>query len=660
MENTSKNNMFIETEKAGLENKDSATAFSGFQKSIHAALETYSNVHRGSGHNSLTTTHLYEQARDIVLEYLSLDKSRYMVVFCTPRNATALSKQLAPGTYQMLSDTDTGISLGVRAMAIEKKALPKGSPPLTGGGTTKLISKDWVIWADAPDKFEAGTPAVINCIAFARALLLMKRSGKNAFLNITTGKLTATDILYHDDLSQFSGQELLDELRKTLIGRNLLVPTVAGNKPFINFDNSASTPTFTPVCNVFLQALQQPAHVKHDLIHEVKAICAGVLNAPVEQYDIFFTSNTTESINLAAESLSRETDSGTEQYILNSIAEHSSNELPWRMIPGVEMLRLSVNGEGFLDMNELEAKLKAHNSGSLQGEKRISLVAVNGASNVLGICNDIAEISRIAHKYGARLLVDAAQLIAHRKVDMEGCEIDYLAFSAHKVYAPFGCGVLAVRKGLLAFNDAEKEVIQLSGEENVGGIAALGKALLLLQRIGMDVIKDDEQLLTSKLLLGLAKIPGLKVYGVRDPESPGFSHKLGVIVFAPKNKMPSRVAKQLALQGAIGVRYGCHCAHIIIKHLLGISPFMEGFQRLIQILYPKLKLLGLVRVSVGIENSAEDVDKLIQVLQKILSPAKQSNGLDDISDKAVYTITEAEKQTADFVKVSVEKVYPFV
>jgi selenocysteine lyase/cysteine desulfurase len=246
MENTTKTHTLIETEKDGPEKKDSIAAFDLLQNSIYAALETYSNVHRGSGHNSLVTTHLYEEARGIVLEHLSLDKSRFTVVFCTPRNAVSLSKQLAPGTYQILSVADTGISLGVRAMAIERKALPKGSPRQTGGGTTKLISKDWVIWADGPDKFEAGTPAVINCIAFAKALLIMKRSGKDVFLNIPAEKLTATDILYHDDLSQYKGQELLDELRKTMIGRDVLVPTVAGNKPFINFDNSASTPAFNP------------------------------------------------------------------------------------------------------------------------------------------------------------------------------------------------------------------------------------------------------------------------------------------------------------------------------------------------------------------------------------------------------------------------------
>ena len=147
-------------------------------------------------------------------------------------------------------------------------------------------------------------------------------------------------------------------------------------------------------------------------------------------------------------------------------------------------------------------------------------MAVSGASNVLGVFNDLAEIGRIVHRYGARLLVDAAQLVAHRKVEMEACGIDYLAFSAHKVYAPFGTGVLVVRKGLLSFSPAELELIRSSGEENVGGIAALGKALVLLQRIGLDVIQEEEQALTGRALRGLAQIPGLKIYGIKDPDSP--------------------------------------------------------------------------------------------------------------------------------------------
>ena len=230
----------------------------------------------------------------------------------------------------------------------------------------------------------------------------------------------------------------MDELRQTLIGRGVRVPTVEGARPFINLDNGASTPTFAPIWDAVCQTWRQPGQVQQEIIQEVKSICAEVLGAPLAAYDVIFTSNTTEAINLVAESLSHESEQGIEPVVLNTLLEHNSNELPWRMIPGFSLIRLPVDAEGFVDLNELETLLRAYNQEGQHGKKRIKLVAVSGASNVLGVFNDLAEISRIVHRYGARLLVDAAQLVAHRKVEMEACGIDYLAFSAHKVYAPFG------------------------------------------------------------------------------------------------------------------------------------------------------------------------------------------------------------------------------
>ena len=557
---------------------DGPEAFAELERGVHAALETYSNVHRGSGHNSMVSTHLYEQARDIVLEYLGLNKDKYVVIFCTPRRAELLKAQLKPGSYQSVSSQDIGLPLGVRALAVERKALPRGVPFQTGGGTARLVSPGWVIWAKAPDKFEAGTPAIVNVIAFARALRLIQHFGKDAFQDAPPAEEAGrpAEILYHDELEKYSGRELLDELRQTLIGRGVRVPTVEGARPYINLDNGASTPTFTPIWNAVCQTWRQPRQVQQEIIHEVKSICAEVLGAPLAAYDVIFTSNTTEAINLVAESLRNESEPGIEPVVLNTLLEHNSNELPWRMIPGFSLIRLPVDAEGFVDLNELETLLCAYNQKGQHGKKRIKLVAVSGASNVLGVFNDLAEISRIVHRYGARLLVDAAQLVAHRKVEMEGCGIDYLAFSAHKVYAPFGSGVLVVRKGLLNFSPAELELIQSSGEENVGGIAALGKALVLLQRIGLDVIQEEEQALTGRALRGLAQIPGLKIYGIKDPDSPRFAQKGGVIVFGLKGIMANRVAKELAEQGGIGVRYGCHCAHLLIKRLLNIPPLLAA------------------------------------------------------------------------------------
>jgi selenocysteine lyase/cysteine desulfurase len=636
-------------------NKEIPEPFAELERGVHAALETYSNVHRGSGHNSMVTTHLYEQARDIILENLELKKNKYTIIFCNERRATVLKTQLEPGSYQAVSSQDIGLSLGVVTLAVEKQALPKGAPLQSGGGTARLMSKEWVVWENAPDKFEAGTPAIVNVIAFAKALRMIRKNGKDIFLNTTTEKLTASEIIYHDELEKYSGKELLAELRKTLIGKDVKVPTIEGDRPFINLDNSASTPTFTPIWNAFRMTLQQSEQVKQDIIKEVKSISAGFLGAPISEYDVIFTSNTTEAVNLVAESLSRESEEGIEPIVLNSLLEHSSNDLPWRMLSGYSLIRLSVDYEGFFDLNDLEKLLCEYNEKEQYGKKRIKLIAVSGASNVLGTCNNIKEISRIAHQYGAKLLIDGAQLVAHRKVNIVENEIDYFAFSAHKVYAPFGCGVLVCRKGLLNFNSEEMHQILLSEEENSAGIAAIGKSMVLLQRIGMKLIRVEEQALTRRMLRGMEQIDGLKVYGIRDTDSPGFVHKIGVVVFSLKSMIPSKLAKELALRSGIGVRFGCHCSHIIIKHLLKVPPFLERFQRLLVTLFPKLRLPGLLRVSLGIENTEEDVDTLIRVLGEISK--KPGTSADRQSASAKQSREEVQKQMKNFTKSVADRVY---
>ncbi len=656
-----------------------AEAFAELERGVYAALETYSNVHRGSGHNSTVSTHLFEQARDIVLEYLGLCKDKYVVIFGTARRAETLAAQLKPASYQSVSSQDIGLPLGVRALAVESKALPKGVPFQTGGGTVKIASPNSVIWADAPDRFEAGTPAIVNVIAFAKALRLSKHLGSDAFQDAGRDagkdagddagdgkgdeKLTAAEILYHDELEGYSGPELLRELSQALVGRDVRVPTAQGARPYINLDNGASTPTFTPIWDAVCQTWRQPTRVQQEIVREVKSICAGFLGALLADYDVIFTSNTTEALNLAAESLGRESEQNIEPVVLNTLLEHNSNELPWRTVPGVSLLGLPVDSEGFVDLNKLEALLRDYNQDSKHGKQQIKLVAVSGASNVLGVFNDLAAISRIVHRYGARLLVDAAQWVAHRRVEMEHCGIDYLAFSAHKVYAPFGSGTLVVRKRLLNFGPAELERIRSSGEENVGGIAALGKALVLLQRVGLDVIQEEEQGLTRRALRGLAQIPGLKMYGIKDPDSPRFPQKGGVIAFSLKNVPHNLAAKELAEQGGIGVRNGCFCAHLLVKRLLKIHPLRARAADLGLILFPqftRVVLPGLVRVSLGLENDQADVDALIRVLDKIARRprawvdrliASMHNGTPFLPQ------TDVQQQMDDFAGTAAQKVY---
>ncbi len=631
---------------AAFEDDAHADAFAELERGVHAALETYANVHRGSGHNSVVTTHLYEQARGVILEYLGLSKDKYLVVFCTPRRAELLKAQLAPGSYQAVSSQEIGLPLGVRALAVERRALPRGVPFQTGGGTARLVSPGWVVWAQAPDRFEAGTPAIINVIAFAIALRLVRHYGKEAFCAATPGKQPATEILYRDELEKYAGRELLAELRQTLIGRDVRVPTAQGPRPYINLDNAASTPTFTPIWNAIRQTWRQPAQAQQAIVQEVKSVCAGALGAPLADYDVIFTSNTTEAINLAAASLGHAAEQGVEPVVLNTFLEHNSNELPWRTVPGHTLVRFPVDDEGFLDLRELETLLAAYNQRGEHGQQRIRLVAVSGASNVLGTCNDLAEIGRIVHSHGARLLVDAAQLVAHRKIETEAWGIDYLAFSAHKVYAPFGAGVLLARRGLLDLSHAELELIRASGEENVGGIAALGKALVLLQRIGLDVIQAEEQALTARALRDMAQIPGLKLYGIKEADSPRFARRGGVIAFDLGDIFPNRVAAALAARGGIGVRYGCHCAHLLIKRVLHIPRVIQQLQGVAVRLFPRLTLPGVVRVSLGIENGEADVDTLIRVLGEI---ARQPRAAVD---------KEIQGQIDAFARAAAHRVYP--
>lgn len=603
----------------------SDTALDELERSVHAALETYSNVHRGSGHNSVASTHLYEQAGDIVLEYLGLAKDHYMVAFCTPRRAELIKAQLPLNSYRMVSSQDLDLPLGVRALAVARKSLPRGAAVEPGGGTARLVAPGWIIWAKAPDKFEAGTPAIVNVIAFAKALQLARQCGAGTFkgMNVDTASDDGTlqAIFNLDELEPNTGRVLLQALRQTLIGRGVLVPTTKGDRPYINLDNGASTPTFAPIWESVRRAWREPASARPQIAEEVTSICADVLHAPRQDYDIIFTGNTTESINLVADSIRRDDGSGSELVVVNTLLEHNSNELPWRVAPGVKLIRLQVDGEGFVDLGELEALLRAYNEQGAHGRQRIKLVTVSGASNVLGTYNDLAEISRVVHRFGAHLLVDAAQLVAHRAVDMEAWGIDYLAFSGHKVYAPFGTGALVARKGLLRFSPDELEGIQASGEENIGGIAALGKALLLLHRIGLEVIQEEEQALTAQVLRGMAQIPGVEVYGIEHPDSPAFAEKGGVISFSVKDTMAGPVAEALAARG-IGIRSGCHCAHLLVKHVLHIHPALEQFQGVILTLFPKLSLPGVDRVSLGLENTAEDVDALLAALAEIAQQPK--------------------------------------
>ncbi|MFP4343071.1 MAG: aminotransferase class V-fold PLP-dependent enzyme [Anaerolineales bacterium] len=603
--------------------EDTKSAFAALERAVHAALETYSNVHRGTGHFSMASTALFERAREVVLEYLGLDAEDPTVVFCTPHRADVLTGLLPAGAYQVLSSADLGLPLGLRAVAVARGALPKGRPFETGGGVVKLVSDDSVVWADAPERFEAGTPPVVNVVAFAKALQLTRIYGEDAFKAREESRPVVA-LLYQDDLMELQGRALLRALQAEHIGRGIEVPTTKGARPYVNFDNGASTPTFAPIWESVRRTWRQPEEVQRALIDEVRALCLDYLGASPESYDILFCSNATEALNLFTLGLPPE-EEGSATVVVNTLLEHHANELPWRYRSDVELLTLPVDDEGFLNPDELEAHLQAYNRDHAHGRQRIRLVAVSGASNVLGSFNDVQGLARLAHVYGAEVLVDAAQLVAHRAIEMEAWGIDHLVFSAHKVYAPFGSGAIVTRRGLLRFAPADEGAVCCSGEENVVGVVALGKALDLLRRVGLDVVESEERVLTGRLLQGLQAIDGVQIFGVQGPRSPRFDDKSAVVAFSFDAIPHNLAAKFLAERGGIGVRNGCFCAHPLVKHLMHIQRWRELLAEVGLAVVPRFTtrvLPGVIRASLGLENDEEDVEIFLEAVAAIAAESQ--------------------------------------
>ena len=619
------------------------------ENAMRHSLETCANVHRGTGHASMTVTHLYETARKAVLLRLGLSGKKYTVIFCPPERAKRFTRQLPEGSYHTLKSTDIGLNLGVTAIAVLHRALPNGKPGETGGGTTRLIGDNWAIWAGVPDRFEPGTPAIVNTIAFAAMLGAAPLNVSQ--LHRRTPSISARDIMDDDTFGDKRGDALIDALRQTRIGRQTLVPTTKGNRPYIHLDHSAGTPTFDAVYHVFKTALLQPAPMQAALVKETRRIVARIFGAPEDRYQICFTSGTTEAVYLAARHLRETIANNISPVVVSTTLEHSSNDLPWRDIPGCRVIHLSVDDEGFMDTKQLGNLLAEYNAQKKHKNQRIVLVTASGASNVLGTCNDLSSISVITHKFGAKLFVDAAQLAAHRSVSMDTVNIDYLAFSGHKVYAPFGSGALITRKQPAENATTLSRMSAADDAENAAGIAALGKALQLLARIGFDIIAQKEQSLVRYALTALQRIDGIRLYGITDADSPRFSERVGVIPFDIKNAMPAATAKNLMLRGGIGVRYGCHCAHMIVKQVLHIGPRLQIFQRVLQQMIPPLKFQGVVRISFGLENTCADVDAVVAVLRETVQ--RQIPETPDVD-----AIKTAKQKTRAFIHEREKLVFP--
>ncbi len=611
--------------------------FSAFKNQVYSALETYANVHRGSGQKSLITTRLYEHARAVIANYLQLDDRKHVLIFATAFSAEMIKSTAAKAMYKEITSDTTHLALGVHALALNKSALRDMQPGIAGGGTARLTAPGWVIWEKMPELLEAGTPAVINVVAFAVALQMQEKYGADIFLS-----LKKQEVYFSKDQEymHLEGEKLLEQLINDMPGRHFSIPGIKEALPYINLDNSASTPAFLPAWESWSQTLQPDDSEKKKITRKAENIIASFVNAPAEEYKFFFTSNTTEGVNLAARIINNQIEPGNSGYILSSFLEHTSNDLPWRLQPNLKMLRLNCDDMGLLDPAEAERMLKEHNQHP--GKEKILWIAVTGASNVHGIATNIPEITRIAHAYGAKVLIDAAQLIAHRPVDMAVWDIDALVFSGHKVYAPFGTGALIMRRNIV------DELSMAHTTENFAGIAALGTSLQLMQRVGMELLQTREQALTRYLMKQLSSIPGVQVYGMADPLHPAFEKKLGVMIFQAGNKMPFGTGKALAAEG-IGIRVGCHCAHIIVKKILGISQRLEKLQKVLLHIFPKLKLQGVARISLGIENTKSDIQRAVRVIKMVARPKNEKT--------EILTLGKCKKRDEALVQEAISKVF---
>jgi selenocysteine lyase/cysteine desulfurase len=260
-------------------------------------------------------------------------------------------------------------------------------------------------------------------------------------------------------------------------------------------------------------------------------------------------------------------------------------------------------------------------------------VAVTGASNVTGYLPDIHRIARMAHRHGARILVDAAQLLAHQRIDVRPPEdpghLDFLAAAGHKAYAPFGSSFLFAPRDLCdaapPYIPAGGTVVWVTeddalyakspdrhegGTPNIAGAIALAASLRFLEEAGLAAIREHERVLTERALTGLLALEGVKVLGDPDP-----THRLGVLSFTIEGVPHELVATILNREAAIAVRNGCFCAHPYLHRLLGIEDTSDLRRRLEA--GEEVELPGAVRPTLGIYNTEQEVEELLRMVRLI-------------------------------------------
>jgi selenocysteine lyase/cysteine desulfurase len=401
-----------------------------------------------------------------------------------------------------------------------------------------------------------------------------------------------------------------DERLLELVGSDLRVPLVDGEwVRYANLDNAASAPALRQVADTVAELLPYSGSVHRgagfaslvstEAYTRAREIVRGFVGAREDDL-VLFTRNTTDALNLLASVLPRDTT------VLTFAGEHHANLLPWRR-GDVRHLTIPASPADALDA--LEAQL-----GALAG--RTALIAVTGASNVTGEVWPIEAIATVAHRHGARVALDAAQLAAHRPIDIAAWDVDYVVFSGHKIYAPYGAGVLAgsadwldTARPYLAGGGAVRNVTVDDVEWTTGparheagtpaalGAVAIAAATMALTEAGWERIQAHEQELLGRLLAGLDAISGVRTYELWERGH----DRVGVVSFNVADLDPALLAAALGAEHGIGVRDGAFCAHPLMDHFAARD---NGSRHA-------------VRASIGVGTSAHDIDRLLRAVQRI-------------------------------------------
>lgn len=419
-------------------------------------------------------------------------------------------------------------------------------------------------------------------------------------------------------------------VRPRLVGEEQEVPLVMGGRTrYINLDYAASSPPLAAVTQAVAEiqpwysSIHRGTGFKSQVstaAYEGAREAIGRFCGAREDDTVIFTRNTTDALNLLASSLP----SGTQ--VVNFALEHHANLLPWRH-SGETVYCLPIPESPEAALSSLSEVLQGLSTGP-------RLVTVTGASNVTGEVWPVREIVELAHRYNARVLVDAAQLAPHFPIDLCSVGADFLALSGHKMYAPFGAGVLIGRQdwlgeaspflhggGAVDFVTLESVLWaslpdrQEAGSPNIPGAVALGVACESLARYGMERVANEEMALGGYARQSLASVPGIEIYALwPDADVP----RLGIVAFNLGGIPHSRLAATLSAEYGIGVRHGCFCAHPYVQRLLRCSAARAAEVRQEIAGGHRGDVPGAVRMSMGLGSTRDDVDALVEALHAIV------------------------------------------